>query len=176
MLVGQKEGRDMKKIMKLVFGGIFAVGIMTSANAQNDSLQNVPSGEDIICLQVEDNVFECTLKNGVLEESEEDFLDTGAYEDVMPNPNEQDILPNEEKKVPNFDEGNRDQDLNQDRYKNKSKGEPLNEIPSKENDNNKPTGKDINSEEGQSDGWSKEDILERSDTAVKAETPEIITI
>jgi hypothetical protein len=170
----------MKKIMKVVLGGIFAVGIMTFANAQTDSLQNVPQGEDIICLQVEDNVFECTLKNGVLEESEEDVLDPGVYDDEVPNPKEQDVLPNEEKEVPNFDEGNRDQDIDQEEYKNNS-GVPLNENPSKEDDASekdidKPTGKDIKNEDGQSDGWSREDILDQSDTALTGEMPEIITI
>jgi hypothetical protein len=162
----------MKKIMKVVFGGIFAIGLMTTANAQTDSLQNTPSGEDIICLQVEENVFECTLKNGALEEGES--LDSAAYEDQGKNLNE-------DQEVPNFDKGNRDQDMNQEQYKNQPGEMPFKQNPSKEeneSDQNgeSPTGKEIKTDEGQLDGYSREDILDMSDTAGRNELPEIITI
>lgn len=51
----------MKNIMKLVFGLMFTLAFMVTAKAQTDTGAVIPSPDDIVCVQVDENVFECSI-------------------------------------------------------------------------------------------------------------------
>lgn len=49
----------MRKVVKLVFGLVFSLGIFATAKAQ-DSSANMPSEDDaIVCVQVSEDMFDC---------------------------------------------------------------------------------------------------------------------
>lgn len=76
----------MKNLMKLVFGLFFFLGFLFSANAQTDSAANVPSPDDIVCVQVAENVFECAVNDPNFSGEEEQMEDYGTTEPEMTDP------------------------------------------------------------------------------------------
>jgi len=86
----------MKNIIKFVFGLIFSLGFLISANAQTDSAAedaNVPSPDDIVCVQVAENVFECAITDPNFEQSEEEYdTEEGTEQEPLDPNNESDML------------------------------------------------------------------------------------
>jgi hypothetical protein len=77
-----KTGKDMKNVMKGIMGFVFSFGLLFTANAQTDSSASTdtsagPSPDDIVCVQVSENVFEC----GIIEYPDSLSTDSSARRD-----------------------------------------------------------------------------------------------
>lgn len=78
----------MKNIIKFVFGLIFSLGFFISANAQTDSASgemDVPSPDDIVCVQVAENVFECAITDPKFREEEYDSEEGTEQDQIEPS-------------------------------------------------------------------------------------------
>jgi hypothetical protein len=117
----------MKKIIKLVFGLVFSLGFLATANAQTDS---AAAPDDIVCVQVDDNVFECALmdKNSMDAEpnQQQDLFNEGTIPAPSINEGDQNIP---EKKEYNEQEMNKQQPMKED-----DQGKKLEDPSLKEND------------------------------------------
>ena len=51
----------MENIMKYIMACLFSLAFLITANAQDENITS-PGPEDIICVQVAENVFDCYLK------------------------------------------------------------------------------------------------------------------
>ncbi|MBX9852049.1 MAG: hypothetical protein K2X86_09855 [Cytophagaceae bacterium] len=123
----------MKNKMKLLLGFIFSFGLFLTSNAQSDSSGGLPAEDQIVCKQVSENVFDCTVE-GEFEDmnSEKDVIDDAENNnDSGFDLNQEDSIKKETPEIRNENRGEPsiEQNLNKDNSDTKKQKEPVNLLP-----------------------------------------------